>query len=108
MFKLLLAYNIKEYRQDEYYHFIINEFLPRAKRVGLLLSNVWQTMHGNYPSRLVEFLTEDEETMQSALSTETWDSIETKLSEYVTDYERRIVRGKCSFQFFIPSTTKHK
>jgi len=108
MVKLLLAYDVKEYRQEEYYQFIIHEFLPRAQKLGLRFYHVWQTTYGDYPSRLVEFFAEDEATMRRALDHEVWDSIETKLGEYVTDYEKRVVKGKYNFQFFIPRRRKQQ
>ena len=100
--KLLLTYDIKEYRREEYYQYIIGEFLPRAQKLGLLLEDVWEAVYGNYPTRLISFVARDEETVNSALRGEVWDSIETKLGEYVTDYEKRMVRLKPTFQFFTP------
>ena len=100
--KLLLTYDIKAHRREEYYHYIIHEFLPKAQELGLLLEAVYETVHGNYPNRLVSFVARDRDTMQAALRHDIWDSIETKLGEYVTDYEKRMVRFKHSFQFFTP------
>lgn len=100
--KLLLAYDVHEHRREEYYQFIIGEFLPQAQKLGLILDDVYQTAYGDYPSRLLSFVIQDEETMNTALSSEVWDSIETKLGEYVIDYEKRTVRKKRDFQFFIP------
>ena len=104
--KLLLAYDIKPQRLEEYYQFILGEFLPRAHTLGLKLRSSWQTVYGNYPDRLVEFVAKDLETMQSALHHEVWDSIETKLGEYVANYEKQIVPLKPNFQFFIPRRRK--
>jgi len=100
--KLLLAYNVKEHRLDDYYRFVMQEFLPRAEQIGLVMRVGWQTVYGNYPSRLLEFMSEDDQTLRQALQTDTWDSIETKLGEFVTDYERRTVLHRPGFQFFIP------
>ena len=100
--KLLLAYNIKDLREEEYYRFILQEFLPRAEQIGLVMRVGWQTAYGNYPSRLLEFIADDDTTLRQALRTDTWDSIETKLGEFVTAYERRMVLEKPGFQFFIP------
>lgn len=106
-YKLLLTYNIKEFRLEEYYRFILQEFLPRARSIGLLMSDVWQTAYGNYPSRLVVFIApHSDDSLKKALETDTWDSIETKLGEFVTDYERRIIRHKPGFQFFMPQREK--
>lgn len=100
--KLLVAYDIKEGRREEYYQYIIAEFLPQAQQLGLILNDVYETVYGNYPSRLIAFVARDEATMNSALHDELWASIETRLGQYVTDYEKRMVRLKPNFQFFTP------
>jgi hypothetical protein len=100
--KLLLTYDIKEHRKAEYYHYIVHEFLPRAQSLGLYLESVHETVYGNYPNRLVSFVARDVDTMARALHGDVWDSIETKLGEFVTDYEKRLVNFKRSFQFFLP------
>lgn len=100
--KLLLAYDVKEFQEEAYYQFIIHEFLPRAEVMGLKWRFTWQTAYGDYPSRLVEFLAQDEKTMRQALKNSEWDSIETKLGEFVDNYEKRVVRDREDFQFFIP------
>lgn len=101
-YKLLLSYEVKAYREEEYYHFIMHEFLPQAQKLGLEFFQVWQTVYGDYPSRLIEYLAEDEGTLRRALYDDAWDSIETKLGEYVSEYEKRIVPFNGQFQFFIP------
>lgn len=104
--KILLAYNVREQRFEEYYRFIMQEFLPRAQQVGLYMTGGWQTLYGNYPSRLIVLEAKEPDALESALGSDTWDSIETKLGEYVTDYERRTVRSRPGFQFFIPQRSR--
>jgi hypothetical protein len=101
--KLLLSYDVKAHRREEYYQYIIGEFLPQAQKLGLLLEAVWESVHGDYPNRLVSFVAKDAETARSALNDDAWDVIETRLGEYVTEYEKRLVKLKPHpFQFFIP------
>ena len=100
--KVLLAYNVKEHRFEEYYRYIMQEFLPRAQRIGLYMTGGWETLYGDYPSRLIVLEAQNVGSLDEALTSDTWDSIETKLGEYVSDYERRVVQAKPGFQFFIP------
>lgn len=102
-YKLLISYDIKEHRAEEYYRFIMGEFLPRAQAIGLVMIEGWQTIYGDYSSRLLGFSAESREQMERALLSDDWDSIETKLEEFITNYEKRVVPSKTGFQFFIPS-----
>ena len=100
--KLLLAYDIKQHRVEDYYRFIMGEFLPRAQGIGLVLAETWQTTYGDYPARLIGFLAKDDSTVAEALTSDEWDSIETKLGEFVLNYEKKVVPLKNGFQFFSP------
>lgn len=102
-YKLLLAYDVKPHKEEEYYRFVMGEFLPRAQAIGLTMTEGWQTVYGHYPARLLTFAAAEEETFQQAIQSEEWDSIETKLGEFIINYEKRLVPAKAGFQFFIPS-----
>jgi hypothetical protein len=102
----MVTFDIKEHRVEEYYQYIMGEFLPRAQSLGLMLTDVYQTAYGEYPARMITFVAKDEETMNTALESDVWDSIETKLDEYVFNYEKRIVQLKKNFQFFLPKSLK--
>ncbi len=100
--KLLLAYNVREHRAEDYYRFVQTEFLPRAQAIGLVMTEGWQTAYGHYPSRLLAFASQTDEQLRVALASDEWDSIETKLGEFITDYEKRVVYARPNFQFFKP------
>ncbi|MFQ5611250.1 MAG: hypothetical protein ACE5H9_03865 [Anaerolineae bacterium] len=98
--KLLLVYDIRPYREDEYYRFMIGEFLPTAQSVGFTVGGGWQTLYGDYPSRLFVLEAESQEKLREMLSDENWRKIEGKLKKLVTGYESRMVPWRPSFQFF--------
>ncbi|MFQ5576352.1 MAG: hypothetical protein ACE5G8_05115 [Anaerolineae bacterium] len=101
-FKLLLSYNIKEHRLETYYRFIMGEFLPRAQALGLAMTEGWHTAYGDYPARLLIFRPDDNASVAQILQSDEWDAIETRLGEFVSDYEKCLVRPRRTFQFFIP------
>ncbi len=101
--KLLLVYNVREHRAEDYYRFVMGEFLPRAQALGLVMTEGWQTAYGKYPARLIGFAAQDDDILRRAVLSSEWDSIETKLGEFVSNYERRVVAAKPNFQFFIPA-----
>lgn len=100
--KLLISYDVKEYRLEDYYRFVMGEFLPRLQMLGLAMTEGWQTIHGNYPSRLLVFEARNSKSLHKALDSDVWDSVETKLKEFIVHYEKRVVKAKPNFQFFIP------
>ncbi len=97
--KLLLTYNIVVHRQEAYLRFIIDEFIPTLQTLGLTNTGVWHTAYGDYPIRLLVFVSETPEAMQRALESGTWNELEKKLQTFVADYDRRVVSNEPYFQF---------
>lgn len=97
--KLLLSYDIPDQVQESYYRFVTGEFVPQVNRIGLELTEVWETVYGNYPRRLIVFVAPDESSAQQALQSEKFQRLEKKLLRLVQNYSRRIVPYKGQFQF---------
>ena len=96
--KMLLSYNVSPEHQDEYMQFAVQVFLPTLQRIGLENQGVWHTAWGDYPTRLIVFVAEEQD-MHEAVTSDTWEQLETRLRQYVSDYTRRIVPFQPGFQF---------
>ncbi len=97
--KMLLSYNVVPDRQDEYLNLMVNVFVPTLQRLGLANAGVWHTAYGDYPTRLIIFVSDDEAAMEKALAGKTWKDLEARLKQYVGDYTRRVVAFQPGFQF---------
>lgn len=97
--KLLLSYNIPAETQEEYLRFMINDFVPILSSLGLKNAGVWETAYGNYPIRLLVFVSESAKEMERALQSDKFVEMEKRLAKYVTDYTRRVVPFDARFQF---------
>ncbi len=97
--KLLLEYDIPDEVQEAYYRFVTGEFVPQVNRIGLELAEVWETVYGDYPRRLIVFVVQDAETCQEALGNEKFQRLERKLLRFVKNYSKRMVPYKGQFQF---------
>ncbi len=97
--KLLLSYDIPPEQQERYYSFVTGEFVPQANAIGLELAEVWETVYGDYPQRLIVFVAADRETANQALSSERFKRAERKLKRFVDNYTCRVVSYKSHFQF---------
>ncbi len=97
--KLLLAYDIPLEQHESYYSFVTGEFVPQVNAIGLELAEVWETVYGDYPKRLIVFVAQDRETANQALNSERFKRAEKKLKRYVENYSCRLVNYKPHFQF---------
>jgi len=98
MFKLLLSWDIKPGRDQEYFEFIVREFAPGITRLGLKPTEAWFAVYGDCPQILMEGITEDLDTMRALLASDTWQQLYEKLLTYVDDYQQKIVRANAGFQ----------
>ena len=96
--KLLLSYNIVPQHQEEYMQFAVQVFVPTLQRIGLENQGVWHTAWGDYPNRLIVFVGEAQD-VREAMASDTWEQMESRLKEFVSDYTRRIVPFQPGFQF---------
>ncbi|MBI4674520.1 MAG: hypothetical protein HY741_22980 [Chloroflexi bacterium] len=97
--KLLLEYDIPDEVQETYYRFVTGEFVPQVNRIGLELAEVWETVYGDYPRRLIVFVAQDSAACTEALCSEKFQRLERKLVRFVKNYSKRIVPYKGQFQF---------
>lgn len=99
MVKLLISYDpIPEVRED-YFRYVLGEFIPTMERLGLTICEAWHTAYGEYPLRLTGFTAPDWDTMDQALASEDFKTLEARLQEYVVNYDRRVVPQSDTFQF---------
>ena len=98
-YKLLMMYDIKGQDLDGYYKYVLGEFVPSVQELGIYMTEAWHTAYGPYPIRLLEFVAENYETIEEALESEEFLTLESKLMEFVTNYSRRVTEFRKGFQF---------
>ena len=97
--KVLMTWNIKPGREQEYFGFVVGEFLPKANKMGLDLTDAWVTVYGNEPQILVGALMQDFATARELLESQAWNNLREKLEDFVDNFNYKIVRPKGNFQF---------
>jgi len=98
MVKILMSWDIKPGSESEYFEFIVREFAPGIMKLGVQPTEAWYTVFGDGPQILTGCVAEDLPTMQSVLSSNDWQKLQTKLFDYVTNFNFKIVRATSRFQ----------
>jgi len=96
--KLIMTWDIRQGREQEYFEFVIREFLPSIQRLGLEPSDAWFTMYGDHPQIMIGAVSNDLEEANRALESDQWDELIQKLMEYVENYELKVVQARRGFQ----------
>jgi hypothetical protein len=96
--KLLMTWDIIQGREQEYFEFVVREFVPGIQRLGIQPTEAWYTTYGRRPQILTGVVADTLARMELALETEEWRRLRDRLLDYVTNFESRIVRATGGFQ----------
>jgi hypothetical protein len=99
--KLLMYWDIKSGRDQDYYQFLIREWAPGITRLGVEASGAWWTIYSRNPTPqiMAEAIAEDLPSMKEVLNSPEWKQLHQKLLEYVENYSQKIVPTSGEFQF---------
>ena len=98
MFKLLMSWNIRPGREEEYFEFTIRELGPGLMKLGVQPTDAWYTQYGDRPQILQGGIVEDMESLERALASDDWRKLKSKLLTFVTNYTQKVVRASGGFQ----------
>jgi len=97
--KLIMTWDINPEHEQEYFEFVVREFLPQVQKLGFQLSDAWVTVYGQQPQIMVSAILPSVDQIHVMLQSEHWDSLINKLKDYVTNYEYKVVPATGGFQF---------
>jgi hypothetical protein len=96
--KLIMTWDITPGREQEYFEFVVREFIPQVQQLGMELKDAWLTMYGDQPQIMASAQMSDLETMQGTLDSKEWQGLVNRLLDYVENYEYKIVSARSGFQ----------
>ena len=68
--KVIMTWDIAPERDQEYFEFVIGEFVPGVQRLGLQPAEAWATLYGSYPQIQVGLLAPDASEARRVLGAE--------------------------------------
>jgi hypothetical protein len=97
--KLMMTWDIEPEHEQDYFEFVLSEFVPGLQRLGLQPTDAWATVYGNYPQIQVGVLAPSLENARRALDSQGWRQLQEKLFTFVRNYQCKIVPARSGFQF---------
>lgn len=96
--KLLMTWDIIPGREQEYFEFVVREFIPGMQSLELEPVDAWFTVYGNQPQIMTGAQMPTMAAMERLLASAEWQSLINKLMDYVEDYQYKIVPARAGFQ----------
>ena len=97
--KLIMNWDIVHDKEQEYFEFVVREFIPGVQRLGFELTDAWATVYGSQPQIMVGAILPSREKVDQILLTPEWDSLYNKLQDYVKNFSYKVVEARSGFQF---------
>ncbi len=97
--KLLMSWDILPEREQEYFEFVVRDFIPGVQRMGFELSDAWATVFGTQPQILVGAVAPTQAKARQILQSTEWKSLQNQLMDFVHNYNDKIVNLRGGFQF---------
>ncbi|MGD0574441.1 MAG: hypothetical protein ABSB61_03615 [Anaerolineales bacterium] len=96
--KLLMTWDIVPGQEQEYFEFIIREFLPGLQSLGIEPTDAWYTAYGEGPQIMAGGTTPDMAAMRRTLSSKEWQELREKLLRHVENFNFKLVKARAGFQ----------
>jgi hypothetical protein len=97
--KLIMTWDIQPEREQEYFEFVVREFIPGVQRMGFEVSDAWATVYGNQPQIMVGATHTTPTKIRQVLRSSEWKSLNNQLLDFVKNYTFKVVDAKTGFQF---------
>jgi hypothetical protein len=96
--KLLMTWDILPGQAQEYFEFIVREFLPGMQKLGVEPTDAWYTAYGQGPQIMVGGISPSMDLMNSFLQSKEWRDITEQLMRYVENYSCKVIHAGGGFQ----------
>jgi tripartite-type tricarboxylate transporter receptor subunit TctC len=100
-YTLIMNWDIKPNKDQEYFTFVVQEWVPATSRLGLKMVAAWYTVYsraGDVSKIRAEGIAETKDEMRQILNSPEWHEIQERLGEYVENYSQKIVETSGGFQ----------
>ncbi len=100
--KVLMNWDVKPGRDQDFFEFVMREWVPGISKLGLEVTGAWYTIYSQddaQPRYMAEGIVENLSQMYEILDGDEWDELHDRLLEYVENYSQKIVRVSGGFQF---------
>ena len=96
--KLLMTWDILPGREQEYFEFVVRDFIPGVQRMGIEPSDAWFTMYGDQPQILAALQMPSVSTLNQVLDSDEWKELTNRLLDYVENLDYKVVQARSGFQ----------
>jgi hypothetical protein len=98
--KILMKWDIKPGLDQEYFEFVMREWVPNTTKLGLTPIEAWYNVYAraDIPRIMAGAIAADADSMREIITSSDWADLQAKLMEYVENYSHKIVQVSGDYQ----------
>lgn len=96
--KILMTWDILPGREQDYFEFVVRDFVPGMQEMGLQPSDAWYTYYGDHPQIMAAAVVNSKSEMDRVIASDAWIDLTNKLMEYVHDFDYKVIPARGGFQ----------
>jgi len=96
--KLLMTWDILPNQEQEYFEFVMRDFIPEIKGLGISPVDVWYTMYGDQPQIMAVAKTQSQAALNVAMASKEWQRLIENLMQLVDNFSLKVVPSRTGFQ----------
>lgn len=96
--KLIMTWDITPEHEQEYFDFVIREYIPGIQRLGCDLTDAWATVYGARPQIMIGAVVPNVKKARQLLLSEEWIKVTNRLLDFIQNYSLKVVKAKSGFQ----------
>jgi hypothetical protein len=96
--KLLMTWDILPNKEQEYFEFVISDFIPEIKQLGISVVDAWYTMYGDQPQIMVAAKTQSQAALNVAMASKEWQRLIDNLLQFVENFSYKVIPARTGFQ----------
>jgi len=93
-----MTWDILPGREQEYFEFVVRDFIPGLQQLGMEPSDAWFTMYGNQPQIMTSAQMPTITSLQNVIQSSEWRDLINLLDEYVENFDYKVVQSRRGFQ----------
>ena len=96
--KLIMTWDILPNLEQEYFEFVISDFLPEIKQLGIRPVDIWFTMYGDQPQIMVAVKTQSQASLNVVMASKEWLLLLESLLKFVENFSYKVIPAQTGFQ----------
>lgn len=96
--KILMTWDILPGREQDYFEFVVRDFVPGMQEMGLQPSDAWYTYYGDHPQIMAAAVVNSKDEMDRVIASDAWIDLTNQLMEYVQDFDYKVIPARGGFQ----------